>query len=74
MTKNPAFYKRMKHIDIRFHFIKDLVTKNEIILKHCSTHEQVSDVLTKSLSREKVIYFKSLLGVRNFESRGSVEE
>lgn len=74
MTRNPTFHMRMKHIDIHFHFIRDLVAKNEIILKHCNTHEQVANVLTKSHSREKFIYFISLPGVCNFESKGSVEE
>lgn len=74
MTKNPAFHGRTKHIDIRLHFIRDLVGNKEIMLKHCSTHEQVADILTKSLPRDKFVYFRSRLGVCNFESRGSVEE
>lgn len=74
MARNPAFHSRTKHIDIRFHFIRDLVANGEISLKYCSTHEQVADILTKSLSKEKFCYFGSLLGVRHFESRESVEE
>lgn len=74
MTKNPAFHGRKKHIDIRFHFIQDLVANGEVMLKKCSTHEQVADVVTKSLPRDKFIYFRSHLGVCDFESRGSVEE
>ncbi|KAL7129296.1 hypothetical protein ABFS83_13G056600 [Erythranthe nasuta] len=74
MTKNPSFQSRTKHIDIRFHFVRDLVAKDEMSLKYCNTNEQVADVLTKSLSKEKFVYFRNLLGVCNFESRGSVEE
>jgi len=74
MTKNPAFHSRTKHIDIRFHFIRDLVAKEEITLKYCSTQEQLADILTKSLSKEKFFYFRAFLGVCNFESRGSVED
>ncbi|KDP42370.1 hypothetical protein JCGZ_01946 [Jatropha curcas] len=36
-TKNPAFQSRTEHIDIRFHFIRGLVAKEEIILKYCNT-------------------------------------
>ncbi|KAK2983132.1 hypothetical protein RJ640_022604 [Escallonia rubra] len=46
----------------------------ELSLKYCSTNEQLADVLTKPLSIEKFIYFRSLLGVCNFESKESVEE
>ncbi|CAL5345664.1 unnamed protein product [Camellia sinensis] len=39
MTKNPAFHSRTKHIDMRLHFIRDLVAKEEVTLKYCTTHE-----------------------------------
>ncbi|KAF3649091.1 hypothetical protein FXO38_17852 [Capsicum annuum] len=74
MTKNPSFHSRTKHIDIRFHFIRDLVAKEEIILKHCSTHKKLADILTKSLAADKFIYLRALLGVCNFELRGSIED
>ncbi|CAL5390436.1 unnamed protein product [Camellia sinensis] len=74
MTKSPAFHSRTKHIDMRLHFIRDLVAKEEVTLKYCTTHEQLADILTKSLSKEKFFYFRAFLGVCNFESRGSVEE
>ncbi|CAL5412844.1 unnamed protein product [Camellia sinensis] len=47
MTKNPAFHSRTKHIDMRLHFIRDLVAKEEVTLKYCTTHEQLADILTK---------------------------
>lgn len=74
MKKNPAFHSRTKHIDIHFHFIRDLVAKEEITLKYCSTNKQLADVLANALSKEKFIYFRFLYGVCNFESRRSVED
>ncbi|KAK2981110.1 hypothetical protein RJ640_021164 [Escallonia rubra] len=74
MTKNPVYHGRSKHIDIRHHFIRELVANEVISLKFCGTNEQVADILTKSLPREKHVYFRSRLGVCKFESRGSVEE
>ena len=73
MTRNPTFHSRTKHIELRHHFIRDLVANEEIVLKYCSTNEQLADILTKTLSKEKFCYFRGLLGVCNFESRGSVE-
>ncbi|TYH18023.1 hypothetical protein ES288_A05G236600v1 [Gossypium darwinii] len=74
MTKNPTFHNRTKHVDIRYHFIRDLVANGEITLEYYSTQDQLADVLTKSLSKEKFYYFRTLLGVCKFESRGSVGE
>ena len=73
MTKNPAFHSRTKHIELRHHYIRDLVGDEEIVLDYCNTNEQLADILTKTLSKEKFCYFIQLLDICNFESRGSVE-
>jgi len=73
MAKTPVFHGRIKHIDIHFHFIHELVEKEEIILKFCNTNELVADLFTKALPYQKNVYFRSLLGVIDFESRGNVE-
>ncbi|KAK9675641.1 hypothetical protein RND81_11G020800 [Saponaria officinalis] len=73
MTKNPAFHSRTKHIDIRYHFIRSLVSSDDIVLKYCNTNEQVADILTKPLPQAKHLLFRDRLGVSDFESRGSVE-
>lgn len=74
MINNPTFHSRIKHIDIHHHFIHDLVAKEEIILKYCSTQEQLADILMKALSKEKLCYFRGLFGVCSFELIGNVEE
>ncbi|KAL3509851.1 hypothetical protein ACH5RR_029252 [Cinchona calisaya] len=73
MTKTPAFYGRTKHINIHFHFICELVANGEIILKFCDMDEQLAYIFTKALPYQKHIYFRSLLGVCNFELRESAE-
>eukprot|EP00253_Pinus_taeda_P003040 PITA_03040 len=41
LSKNSVFHKRTKHIDTRFHYIRELVNNGEIVLQHCRTQEQL---------------------------------
>jgi hypothetical protein len=51
MTKNPVFHDRSKHIDTRYHFIRECVENGKIVINYVRTEEQLKDVLTKPLSR-----------------------
>ncbi|KAM7488108.1 hypothetical protein LguiB_025592 [Lonicera macranthoides] len=63
LSKNPVMHGRSKHIDVRFHFLRDL-TKDEVVkMTHCNTREQVADVMTKPLKLDAFLKFRSLLGV-----------
>lgn len=55
--------KRSKHIDIKVHFIKDVVNKNLVKLKYVQSNENRADVLTKSLSKLKHDYLCMQLGL-----------
>ena len=57
MTKNLVFHDKSKHIEVRYHFIRDMVQKGAIKIKYVPTKEQVEDVLTKPLARVKFEYF-----------------
>lgn len=50
---NTLSHSRTKHIDIRHHFVKDLINKNVVSVSYVSTEEMVADVLTKSLCKDK---------------------
>ena len=48
LSKNPVMHGRSKHIDVHFHFLRDL-TKGVVELVHCGTQDQIVDVMTKPL-------------------------
>lgn len=56
--------KRLKHVDIRYHFIKDLIKNNKIDIQYINTCEQLADMLTKSLSKELLIKFLTQCNVK----------
>ncbi|TFY71470.1 hypothetical protein EVG20_g1549 [Dentipellis fragilis] len=50
VTKNPEHHGRMKHLDLRFYWLRDEVAKGHISVSYLSTHDMPADLLTKSLS------------------------
>ena len=51
LAKNPVLHDRSKHIDMKFHFLRDRVDGGQIIIEFVKTGRQLADVLTKSLGR-----------------------
>ncbi|KAM0017627.1 putative RNA-directed DNA polymerase [Helianthus debilis subsp. tardiflorus] len=70
LSRNPVMHGRSKHIEIKHHYVRDMVSQQQISLEYCGTNMQLADVLTKALAREKFIHFRRLLGVQKFEARG----
>ncbi|KAJ4820740.1 polyprotein [Rhynchospora pubera] len=70
---NPVHHNRTKHIDTRFHFIRDLIEHGVFELQYISTNQQIADALTKPLTREKFNWCRNMMNVVDFGSRGSVE-
>lgn len=73
ISRNPSHHGRVKHIDIRHHFLREKVTEGQIKLEDCSTTEQAADILTKALPPRKFLYFRKIFGVCDFASREGVE-
>jgi hypothetical protein len=65
LSKNPVLHGRSKHIDVRFHFLRDLVRDGIIELEHCGTHEQVADVMTKAVKLDIFQRLRGKLGMRD---------
>jgi hypothetical protein len=63
VIENHVFHDRSKHIKIKYHYIRDMVQRGAVELQYISTDEQITDNLTKPLSRVKYEYFRDKLGV-----------
>ena len=67
MSKNPVFHDKSKHIEIKYHYIGDMVQRVAVKLQYVVTDEQIADVLTKALAKVKFEYFRENLGVLHIE-------
>ncbi|XP_042027066.1 secreted RxLR effector protein 161-like [Salvia splendens] len=56
LCENPVFHDRTKHIDVRFHYIRDIVEKGEVFLHKVHTDKNPADMGTKPLPTEKLIF------------------
>ncbi|KAI5344250.1 hypothetical protein L3X38_012127 [Prunus dulcis] len=49
LSSNPIYHSRIKHLDIDFHFVREKVQRNDLIVQYIPTEEQIADVFTKGL-------------------------
>ncbi|XP_040374084.1 secreted RxLR effector protein 161-like [Rosa chinensis] len=63
LSKNPVFHGRCKHINVRFHFLRDLVKDGVVKLSNCNSQIQVAYIMTKPLKLEQFLRLRSMLGM-----------
>jgi hypothetical protein len=63
LSANPIFHARTKHVKVDYHFVRDRVTKKEIQIRFIFSHDQLADVLTKSLPTAPFTAFRFKLQV-----------
>lgn len=63
LVKNPHLHERSKHIDICYHYIRDLAEKKKLEVTYIPTGDMVADAMTKPLDRVLFGKFKTQLGV-----------
>ena len=61
LAAQPSTTKRNRHIRLQFHAVRDMVFRKEIAIQYVNTHDQVADVLTKSLDAEKHAKFVRII-------------
>ena len=63
VSEKLVFHDKLKHIEIKYHYIQDMVQRGVVNIQYVPTEEQVVDVLTKPLSHVKFEHFRDKLGV-----------
>ena len=63
LAVNPTHDRRLKHVDIRYHFIREYVEEGRVNIIYVSTDKMIADTLTKPLGTTKFEGFQSQLGI-----------
>jgi hypothetical protein len=63
LSRNPVFHDRSKHINTKFHFIRQCVEEATLRVEHIDTGNQLADILTKSLGRDRFVELRTRLGL-----------
>ena len=70
LAANPVSHNRSKHIELDYHFVRELVSSKQLWLQYVPTTQQVADVFTKSLGRPAFTLLLFKLRVRDFQLLG----
>ena len=68
IASNSRTEERSKHIDIKFHYTRELVEREELKLEHCLTNLMVADYLTKQVSTQKFLWCRAQIGLQLYPS------
>lgn len=63
LMNNLVFNRRTKHIDVTYHYFRDMYLKGKFVVEQVSTDEQQAYILTKPLPKDSFEYFRELLRV-----------
>ena len=63
LAKNPAFHSKTKHIDVQYHFVREMVESNKVILEKVDTLENIANSLTKSMSVVNFSWCREAMGI-----------
>ncbi|XP_062230189.1 secreted RxLR effector protein 161-like [Phragmites australis] len=71
LIKNPVHHDRTKHIDVKYHYVRECADRGLIDVQFIGTAEQLGDVLTKALGRLKYEELRSKIGLTKLLSAGN---
>ena len=67
LAKNPVLHDRSKHIDVKFHFLRDYVDRGQIVIEFVKTGRRLADVLTKPLRRLRLMELKEMISMEGVQ-------
>jgi hypothetical protein len=67
LAKNPSYNSKTKHIDVQYHFVRDMIEENKVSLMKVDTLKNVADSLTRSLSTEKFCWCRGSMGIATLD-------
>ena len=70
LAKNPVLHDRSKHINIKFHFLRDCINGGQTIIEFVKTSRQLADILTKSLGRLRFMELRKMIGMDEVKASG----
>ena len=63
VAEDLKYHVKTKHIKMRYHYIREAITEQDVILKHISTNSMVADPLTKPIARDVFVRHVRSLGL-----------
>jgi tetrahydromethanopterin S-methyltransferase subunit B len=63
LEKSLAYHSKTKHIDVQYHFVRDMVESIKVLLEKVDTLENIADSLTKSMSVVKFSWYREAMGI-----------
>uniref|UniRef100_A0A1X7TB01 Reverse transcriptase Ty1/copia-type domain-containing protein n=1 Tax=Amphimedon queenslandica TaxID=400682 RepID=A0A1X7TB01_AMPQE len=63
VAKNPVSHARTKHIDIKYHYVREALQNGTIDLVYCPTENMIADIFTKPLSRNRFEILRTEMGL-----------